>query len=468
LKVTKFGGGDERLVVEGMAVSPDLLAKLAPAWKPGLLPSPWGNEVADWCVQYYLNYGEAPGKQLESLFAKWRADNPGRDADAALIDKFIDGFGGRYKAKASTVNAGYLTDAAQTLFNKTRATRLQEELEGDLAANDVKKALARIKSFSEVAVGQSATVNVLQDFTVMKEVFTTKREPLVAYPGAAGDFFEDALERDAFVAVLAPEKRGKSYTLMDIAWRAMLERRRVAFFEVGDLSRNQLLRRFYVRAAKWPMKLPRKVLKYPKRIDPDAGEGQPRVAEFKELVFDKPLDMARAEKAMQEVMDKKVRSKEPYLKVSSHPTNSISVLGIKAILEDYARQGWVADVIIVDYADILAPINGRDETREQINLTWKTLRALSQEYHALVVTATQANAASYSSESMDMSNFSEDKRKFAHCTGMFGLNQNAQEKEEGVQRWNWLVLRESEFSVRRHLYVGQCLALANPCVCSAM
>ena len=122
-------------------------------------------------------------------------------------------------------------------------------------------------------------------------------------------------------------------------------------------------------------------------------------------------------------------------------------------------------MIVIDYADILAMNDAKDE-RGQINETWKALRTLSQVFHCLVVTATQADAKSYDTDTMSMANFSEDKRKFAHVTGMFGINQTPPEKNKQLYRLNWLVLRESEFDVNKTVHVASCLKIANPAVCS--
>jgi hypothetical protein len=92
------------------------------------------------------------------------------------------------------------------------------------------------------------------------------------------------------------------------------------------------------------------------------------------------------------------------------------------------------------------------------------MRALSQEIDCLVVTATQANAASYKSELMGRWNFSEDKRKLAHCTGMIGINATVKEQDRGIQRLNWIVLREGEFSYTKCVNVANCLAISNPAI----
>jgi hypothetical protein len=59
-------------------------------------------------------------------------------------------------------------------------------------------------------------------------------------------------------------------------------------------------------------------------------------------------------------------------------------------------------------------------------------------------------------------NFSEDKRKFAHVTGFFGLNATVEEKKLGITRLNWLVLREEDFIETQCCYTAGCLAIASP------
>jgi hypothetical protein len=81
--------------------------------------------------------------------------------------------------------------------------------------------------------------------------------------------------------------------------------------------------------------------------------------------------------------------------------------------------------------------------------------------HCLVITATQAAASSYDHATQRLSDFSEDKRKYAHCTAMYGLNQTDQEKKIGLMRLNELVVREGDYdrsttiSVLQRLQMGR-------------
>jgi hypothetical protein len=83
------------------------------------------------------------------------------------------------------------------------------------------------------------------------------------------------------------------------------------------------------------------------------------------------------------------------------------------------------------------------------------------------LTASQADANSYDASVQTRKNFSEDKRKLSHVNGVVGINVRDKEKEMGVMRLNWVVLREGEFSNRKCVYVAGNLAIANPVTCSS-
>ena len=261
------------------------------------------------------------------------------------------------------------------------------------------------------------SINVLKDVSALQVAFESAGQPIIEYPGDAGDFFNLSLERDGFVAFMGREKSGKTFMLCDTAWRAMLQKRRVAFFAIGDMSQSQMLRRFSVRASRWPA-LPGKVA-IPTQISKPRRGGLVEVTHrYKE--FEKGLTLKRAIHNYTKILNS--LGGDEYLRLSVHPSSSINMHGIRAIIDNWSRLGWVPDVIVIDYADLLARLPGY-EGRDSINESWKLMRSLSTTYNNLVVTATQADADSYDSGGLlTMSNFTEDKRKFSHVTAMFGIN----------------------------------------------
>jgi hypothetical protein len=180
------------------------------------------------------------------------------------------------------------------------------------------------------------------------------------------------------------------------------------------------------------------------------------------------LTPQEAEAARLRVLKQRVKSDEPYLQVSTHPNRSITVGGVRAELDDLVRRGWIPDVVVIDYADILKPPPGYSESRDAVNANWMEMRRMSQELHCCVVTATQANAASFKADRLEMSHFAEDNRKFAHVTAMYGINQTTPQKANQVQRLNALVVREDEFVTTNEVWVAGCLGLASPTVVSCL
>jgi hypothetical protein len=458
MHIEQFEKSHVRKILMGMIVDATVLSRLASRWDGSLFREDWANLIAGWCIGFYQKYNKAPENHIEGLFHQWADDNPDT-AGIELIGKFLGQLSNEYAQLKKTINASYILDVAAEHFNKVRVEKLIEGMQGELDGGKLDKAFALASKFNRLDISTKAQVDLLEDPDVIRGAFSERNDSLVEYKGALGNFFGSAFERDSFIAFMGPEKRGKTWWLIDVAWRAMLQGRRVAFFEVGDMSQKQIVRRFMVRASGRPLKP--KVIQVPTAIEHPDSENQIPHIDFEERVFKRKLNAKDAWKACLKTI-RKQNSEHALLKLWCYPNSTLSMSALGSELQILERQGWSPDLIVIDYADILAPPPGYTESRDQINANWKAMRALSQSLHCCLVTATQSNAASYYADTVDRSNFSDDKRKFAHVTGMIGINQSPTEKEKGVMRLNWLVLRESEFDETKCCYVAGCLALANP------
>jgi hypothetical protein len=459
VRVERYEGSAERSILIGMVTNDHVLGRIAPRWEPpGLFDSDHANLVGGWCVDFYGRYGKAPGRSVESYHRNWAEAQEGTDK-AEAVRRLLGSLSEEYD-RAEQLNADHLLDVAADHFDKVRMTRLVESVRSDLDRGDVKKARSRWDASYPLELGSDGWIDPLKDEEACTEAFASQGKSLLALKGGLAEFFGSTLERDGFVALLASEKRGKSYSLFDFVWRASQQKLRTAYFEVGDLSRPQVMRRLMRRAAMRPFKAGD--VRWPVRME--VSEGVVKV-EHEEITYPRPMRIEEA-KAGLDKANRKLG--DNYLRLSVHPNGSMSVPGIRSILSRWARDGWACDVVVIDYADILASPSAKiADRREQINQTWSGLRRLSQELHCLVLTATQADADSYDADLLRRSNFSEDKRKYAHVTGMFGLNQTDTEKKEGLYRLNWLVRREEEYSETEVCYVAACLDVCHPTVLSS-
>lgn len=466
-KVEGYENTKERTVLIGMVTDQTVLSHVASVWDGKLFQSPYANVIGDLCVKHYLRHRSPPKRGIESLFGSWAAE--GRQDDlVSLCESFLAGLSAEYE-RDDLPNPGLIIDQAGDHFSHIRLRRMSQEVEAHLAAGRIDKAEEARVSFRPIQIGVGAGINFFGDRKVVSACLRDGNDQLFAYDGALKEFFFGTLERDSLIAFLAPEKVGKSYWLQDLAYRAMLAHCKVAYIECGDMSEDQVGRRFLARVSGRPYKAPRGQwpyrVKFPTYLTAPAEDEALASVDHEERVFDAPLSEPLAWSACRNMLADHFGSEECPMRSSFHPNSSINVEGIRAKLDAWALEGWTPDVVVIDYADILANPSGRfTDNRDAVNTTWKQLRRLSQELHCLVATATQADADSYDRKLLSRRNFSEDKRKLSHVTGMIGINMTAQEKEKGICRVNWIVRRDGEYSWKQVVHVAGCLAVSQPAV----
>lgn len=155
--------------------------------------------------------------------------------------------------------------------------------------------------------------------------------------------------------------------------------------------------------------------------------------------------------------------------MSTHANGTLSFGSINTILDKWEdADGFVADVILSDYMDIMASSSISKDFRHQENQKWKDARKLSQTARQGVlpcfISPTQADAGAYKSYRLQLDNYSEDKRKYAHVTAMYGLNQDplGREKRLGILRINEIIIREGEYSNDNEITLLQNLRKGRP------
>ena len=456
MKVTEYSGKSENRILASMLTNKLVLGKIREKWNSdGLFSSKWANTIAKWAISYYDRHAEAPKQSINAIFSNW-VDRHSESPELEPMEMFMSELSRVYsKEKLGT---SYVLEMAENVFSQNKMELHIRKAQGLISVGKITEANELMQSYNPILISEESWTDVFSDVNAMEQAFTESFEPVISYKDSLGTFMKGQLTRDAFISFMSPEKRGKTFWLIDMAFTALSQDRNVVFFEVGDMSRGQILRRFSQRFTKRPVKAG--TIKIPKMLH-KAGDSVE--VEYQEKTFAEDL-------TFEEVRTNLVRLQERLsnkFKLSCHPSNSISAKGLESKLNELIRTGWVPDVVILDYADLLAPNRSGLESRDAINETWKTLRSISQQYHLLLVTATQSDAQSYQSNTLGMQNFSEDKRKLAHCTGMIGINQTPMEKMQQVQRLNWIVLREDEFHEGECVYVGVCRALSRMSCCSS-
>jgi len=494
----------ERQIITGMIVSDEFLRQLRPLYRAELMQIPFAKTAARWCLSYFEKYQKAPRKHIQDIYES-HARKGLAEEQSDLIGDFLQSISEEHQ-RSDKFNVQYALDQAEAHFKSRSLEILKEDIESELADGNLLEAEAALSRYKRVARTSSDGVNPFLDKDGIIEAFEEDDKPLFTLPGAAGEFFNAQAKRGNFIAFEGPEKRGKTYMLIEMAKRAYKARNNVAYFGLGDMNKAQMIRRIAVGVAGRPYQLGHcgrliipcldcernqedtchkefrkcrvglegaETLKdAPRGYHPcTACEGK-RNRRFKGAVWYserdpvEPLTWREAIRLGRRFAARSAGKKE--FKMVCRPARTMSMADVDAQLDIWEEmEGFIADVVVLDYHDLLAPEpGGSKDDRHKINDNWIAARALNLKRNNLLLTATQTDTDSYTRETIGAENFSEDKRKHAHITGLMGLNQTDEEKAAGLMRWNWVFLRESDFDRRRTVKVLQCLQLGRPLLAS--
>jgi hypothetical protein len=494
----------ERRIVTGMVVSDRFLQEVQAFYRPHLLGDPSARLLAGWCLDYWAQYRSAPGPHVRDLFESHARNGLG-DAEAEAISSILAAASEEHE-RADHFNADYLLDEAERHLKGRSLLALAEDLKAALAspAGGPVEAERVLEEYHRVERPKSAGTDPFTDRDGIRRAFAPDAQQLFKVPGVLGQLIRKELIREGFVAFLGPPKRGKSFLLMELALIALRQRCNVAHFECGDLGEKKWYRRLHTRISHKPYRhydpkyqgtqnLP--VLDCERnqgdRCDRDRdrswGGGSPVVlgqsgepervpsgykpcasercpgwvpAVWRERIEVLDLDEREAFRNGR-FFSKRVMEGRRF-KLSCHPKKTLTVSQIRTQLDLWERlEGFVPDVISIDYLRILAPErNGPKETRLQMEDRWAMLGSLSQERHCLVLTADQSDADGMTRETLNERNFGETMMAMAHVRAMYGLNRTPAEKRQGLMRFNEIVVGEDDnegktVTVLQALHVGR-------------
>lgn len=462
MRVKDIRSNEERTILTSLIVHTEVLATLHSRLSEERHPfeNKWSNLICRWCFDYFAKYRKAPCKHIQQIFARY-ADKAQDEDTVGLIEAFLSRLSKDYEALSGEMNEKYLIDLASNYFERIRLSRCAEDIQKSLESKDLEEAKATLASYTSIDFSSKAWANPFAKHEIKETLrYYEKDRTLIQFPGALQTFLSPHFERDAFIAFAAPEKRGKSYWLGEVVYQALRQRRKVLYYVLGDMSDVQVKRRLYSRITRRPpstttVKIPRKI----KVVKGVIEKVWFRTEEREGLT-------GRAVWEASEKLRQATATKELPLKLKCAGASVLSATDIERDMEQLTQEGFVPDVVVIDYADLLASEPGSKnlEFRHQVNESWKVLRRIALDYHCLVCTATQAAATSYDANVIRKKDFSEDKRKNAHVTGMLGINQNAVEKQLGVYRLNWVFLRDGQWADAQVVWTAGCLSISAPAI----
>lgn len=445
MKREKLNTLSEKDIIYQLIVSDKFCREIVPVLNPKFLEVSYIKIVAIWIKDYFQKFKEAPKKNIIKLYRS-HIDELKDESLQENILTFIEKLDKDYDSIKVSNEDFAIQNAIKYL--KTRSLKnFSEDIDSYIASGDIEKAENCVTKFRKVEIASGEGVSLLDDSDIITESFTEEQDLLFAYPGDFGRLIGD-IHREDFIAFLAPMKAGKTYQLVDFGIEALKNNLKVVMYSL-EMSRANMIKRVWT-----------------------ALSGQiTKDIEIEIPYFEEDGDKWRIEK---KVVNKKassvleVQKKQRSLKrlfrggafrIYAEPAYSMTVESLENKLDDLAYEGFYPDVIIIDYADIMAP-SDKNEYRQQIDGIWKRLRALAQKRKAVVVTASQTNRGAISRE-VEAEDVAEDVRKIAHVTSMVAISKTKYCKQNKLAIFGQMAIREGEPEMRK-VVATQNLALGRP------
>jgi len=447
MKREKLNTLSEKDIIYQLIVSDKFCREIVPVLNPKFLEVSYIKIVAIWIKDYFQKFKEAPKKNIIKLYRS-HIDELKDESLQENILTFIEKLDKDYDSIKVSNEDFAIQNAIKYL--KTRSLKnFSEDIDSYIASGDIEKAENCVTKFRKVEIASGEGVSLLEDSDIITESFTEEQDLLFAYPGDFGRLIGD-IHREDFIAFLAPMKAGKTYQLIDFGIEALKNNLKVVMYSL-EMSRTNMIKRVWT-----------------------ALSGQiTKDIEIEVPYFEEDGDKWRIEK---KVVNKKassvleVKKKQQSLKrlfrggafrIYAEPAYSMTVESLENKLDDLAYEGFYPDVIIIDYADIMAP-SDKNEYRQQIDGIWKRLRALAQKRKAVVVTASQTNRGAISRE-VEAEDVAEDVRKIAHVTSMVAISKTKYCKQNKLAIFSQMAIREGEPEMRK-VVATQNLALGRPII----
>lgn len=402
----------EKELLIGLIVSDEFIKQLAPTLQQKYLKATSSRHIMNWCLEYFDKYGEAPKELIQDIYVQYKDKLP--EEDSEIIAKTLSHIN-KLHQKNEKINTEYMVDKAVQYIKGRRLDLLRESIEDELDLGNIEKAEALVTSFTAVNRIERKTTNLWDDNQIVDKIFDNEHKEVFKMPGVAGELM-GYFTRSNLYAYAGVAKRGKTRWLAQTATTAAMQGCNTLLIELemDDEEISDILLNNFVRKPKYEKELT-----------------LPYFTEENDIAYRVVHGEAKTHKEYEKWRKKGKMRCAPLHRIVANPSEAtIPDLEAEiAKLEFY--EGFSPDVIIIDYADIIAG-KGHD-ARDRVNNIWLALKTWAKKYHCAVITATHMNGEALKKDA-EAWNVGEDKRKLNHVAGMYILNQTEEEKKQGIMR----------------------------------
>jgi hypothetical protein len=498
----------ERRICTAMIISSDYLRQIQQIYKPESLKAQFAKHVANWCIEYYEEFKQAPGKHIQDIFHQKTKINFSDD-HADDISEFLIDISEEYES-AETLNIEYLLQQTENHFRLNALDDARVRLQKSIISGKIEEGESIMKSFERTIRNQTQGIDVFRDKDAVMNALSSEgsREKMMRFPGTFGDVIGN-LERGFLVAYIANTGIGKTWFLLQNAWWAAIAGFDVLYVSF-EMSEKQVVTRTYQWITGKPKKdedilIPRwdcllnqnntcqkrerscKVglvdnagryyspKNYPQDYHPCTAC---KIVYNHDRKLYEPATCMQIENREKLTAEKGMSTRNAFEKLYKRagcldfvrwPPGQKSVNDLRTYLqnrEDY--DGKTYDMIITDYASKMKANQNYREMRHGIIDVFQDHKALAFEKNALVMTAHQGNTV----------RDDKDLQRGSWQEAVAGLNEldigilinqrqknkpgQISDKAAGIYRLAIAKMRDDDFDANTQIYILSCLSIGRP------
>lgn len=147
---------------------------------------------------------------------------------------------------------------------------------------------------------------------------------------------------------------------------------------------------------------------------------------------------------------KQFMEKAGIFKIREYPSGSMKVSDLRRTIESYKAKGINFDMVIVDYADLMAPERYTDNAQENSKNVYVNLRGLAMQEGFAILTATQTNREGFKSTVVKAEHVAEDFNKIRIADLIISINKTDEERMANEARLYFAASRNQagNFTIR--------------------
>ena len=449
----------ERKLIANMILSTDFLKEISSILNIKHLKSHYTQTVAEWVLEYYEEFSEAPGKNIQDIYFQKKIALISEE-DSDMVATFLSNLSTDFGKQLN--NVGFSVKEAIHYLKMRSLEFTNKKISECLTSNNVEEAEKCVSEYDRIELNSIKGINVLTDIDSIQNAFLDKDEHLFMFPGIIGEVL-GYFDRGDFISYAAFAKRSKTTNLLYAMQQAVLAGRKVVFISL-EMTENQVLRRIWESISGYPRKSQEIVIpEFVTLNNEKVSEGKKYGIKYNKIYREGfPIERGVLAKIIEQTLQ---YIREGDIKLIT--TQGIGIKDINNILNNLNNyENFIPDVVFLDYADLLIPDRYQKDYRQQLNDIWISLRNMAKERNIALFTVTQFNRGGANNDGNE-EQIAEDIRKIAHVTKMIAINQTKKERFEGIMRLSILAQREGAWTTD-HVLCLSCLDIAKPILDSRM